>query len=266
MAKRKVDFDTVLGKIHREVAVAEAAEAENGTEAGPLAPTLNETERQRLEKCETIIQRGLEVFLQVGQALFQIRSERLYRAEYATFENYCRDKWNLSRIHVHRIIDASEVVLNLMPVSRDRLPENEKQARPLSSLPPDDQKVVWGRILAALDTGSPKKITGKLVETFVTQFKREKDREARLQNGHLVPELLEGESAHESAVPGPATPQEDARALKQAFARHRDKIILQVPGSVLIEENVAEAFTRVAELDRPVSENETYYLLWYAFK
>lgn len=37
-------------------------------------------------------------------------SQRLYRASHATFEDYCRERWNLSDRHANRIIDSARVL------------------------------------------------------------------------------------------------------------------------------------------------------------
>ncbi len=36
----------------------------------------------------------VQTFYEVGNALLQIRDERLYRQTHSTFEEYCREKWS----------------------------------------------------------------------------------------------------------------------------------------------------------------------------
>ena len=48
-----------------------------------------------LAECEDVINRGLATFVEVGNALLRIRDERLYRAEFGTFEAYCRQRWQM---------------------------------------------------------------------------------------------------------------------------------------------------------------------------
>jgi len=50
-------------------------------------------ETGQLLACEQVIERGLQTFYAVGDALAHIRESRLYRAKYATFEEYCQDRW-----------------------------------------------------------------------------------------------------------------------------------------------------------------------------
>jgi hypothetical protein len=74
--------------------------------------------------------------------LLAIRDGRLYRGEWGTFEEYCRERWGFTRMHASRLITAAEVVQNVT----DRLqisPTNIEQTRPLASLPPEAQATAW---------------------------------------------------------------------------------------------------------------------------
>ena len=77
---------------------------------------LNVEEKNELERCEVVIKQGLKTFVEVGQALMLIRDKRLYRSEFGTFENYCNEKWDLKRHYVNRMIGASAVITNLVPM------------------------------------------------------------------------------------------------------------------------------------------------------
>ena len=92
-----------------------------------------------LAECEQIIERGLTTFVEVGQALMEIRDQRLYREQYGTFEEYCRKRWGWSRIHVHRQIEAARVA-SLLPIGNT--PTNEAQARELVPLLRKDEAEV----------------------------------------------------------------------------------------------------------------------------
>ena len=88
--------------------------------------TLNdEITTTRLQELEQVIERGL---MDVGQSLQEIRDKGLYKADYATFEDYCRERWGLTRRHVNRQIAAASVVSNLGPIG-PKLPQTESQAR-----------------------------------------------------------------------------------------------------------------------------------------
>lgn len=98
-------------------------------------------EARRFKQCERTIERGLDAFYEVGDALAEIRESRLYRITDATFEDYCRRRWNISRFYAHRLIDAAQVVDNLLPIGN--VPTNEAQARELAPFTPEVQKAVW---------------------------------------------------------------------------------------------------------------------------
>jgi hypothetical protein len=102
---------------------------------------LSTTEAKELERCEAVIERGLETFLEVGTALCEIRDRRLYRAAHGTFEAYCRERWGMSRIHAHRMIEGSKVAESLLPTGN--IPATERVARALTALPAAERQPVW---------------------------------------------------------------------------------------------------------------------------
>lgn len=112
-----------------------------------LAPApdaaLSTTEAEHLADCETIIAAGLASFVEVGEALADVRDSRLYRQTHGTFEDYCSDRWGLSHRHVNRMVEASQVVGALGPIGP--VPTNEAQARPLAPLrdDPDALASAW---------------------------------------------------------------------------------------------------------------------------
>ena len=63
---------------------------------------LNIDERNELERCEVVIKQGLDTFVEVGQALLTIRDKRLYRASFRTFEEYCGERWGMSKPYSHQ--------------------------------------------------------------------------------------------------------------------------------------------------------------------
>lgn len=100
------------------------------------------TTEPTLTTYEQIIATGIKAFRDMGAALAAIRDGKLYRPEYPTFEAYCSQRWQLSRPRAYQIIDAAAVVSNLS-TNGDKLPTNERQARELIGLDPEEQKIVW---------------------------------------------------------------------------------------------------------------------------
>lgn len=113
---------------------------------------LTQDESRRLRECEKVIERGIDTFYQVGNALAEIRESRLYRIAYPTFEDYCKKRWAMSRFYAHRLIDASQVVENLLPIGN--IPTSEAQARELAPYEPEVQKAVWHIALNTAPTDS----------------------------------------------------------------------------------------------------------------
>jgi len=106
---------------------------------------LTTTEYQELAHHEAVIERGLQTFTEVGNALLAIRDGRLYRRDYSTFEEYCQQKWNMGRAYANRLIAAAVVVQNLAPIGAISPPTSEAQARPLANLNPEQQRAAWAR-------------------------------------------------------------------------------------------------------------------------
>ncbi|MDV7171920.1 hypothetical protein R4144_00625 [Gordonia amicalis] len=94
-----------------------------------------------LVECEAVIERGLKSFVEVGQALARIRDERLYKAEFATSEEYCRERWDFARRTAYQFIDAAKVCAQLRTLEAPT-PATESQARELSGLQPGEAQEV----------------------------------------------------------------------------------------------------------------------------
>lgn len=128
-------------------------------------------EQTELEQHEEVISRGLKTFVDVGAALLAIRDNRLYRAEFGTFEDYCQERWNMDKRYANYQIAAAQVVGNLgttVPV----LPTTERHTRPLTRLDPVEQPVIWQR---AVETAPNGKVTAAHVEAVVKDYTHEKN-------------------------------------------------------------------------------------------
>src|SRR5262245_53493835 len=114
---------------------------------------LSRVEVRSIEQYEAIIERGLETFVEVGTALLMIRDGRLYRASYGAFEDYCRERWGMSRQRANQLVDAATVAGNLttMVVS----PTSERQTRPLAHLDSVQQREAWLRAVETAPNGKP---------------------------------------------------------------------------------------------------------------
>jgi len=89
-----------------------------------------------------------------------------YREVYGTFEEYCKEKWNISRPRAYEFMKAAEVKDNLSAIAHI---DNEAQARPLTRIKdPDEQREVYQK---AVETAPEGKVTARHIEETVNEYK-----------------------------------------------------------------------------------------------
>jgi len=124
--------------------------------------------RKDLERLEGIIEKNLTAFYEVGKALIQIKQREYYIdvLGYDTFEQYCRERWDMSKRHAYRLIDSCKVI---DVVKSDQLvtPSTESQCRPLSKLEPEQQVKAWEM---AVETAPDGKVTARHVSKVVKEL------------------------------------------------------------------------------------------------
>ena len=95
-----------------------------------------EEERDRL-----FLERQVErAFYQAGKALKELRDRRLYRSTHNTFEEYCRDRFGFKRRHPYRLIEAADVLDNLIGTQSDE-EEDEHQMCPNGTQTEDETEM-----------------------------------------------------------------------------------------------------------------------------
>lgn len=134
---------------------------------GQLVMDLTAEEQTELALCEAIIERGRQVFLEVGGALATIQEKRLYRATHASFETYLREKWEISRTYAYEMIAAYGIVENVRHAGQSEvLPENPRQALALRNVPDAEQA---GVLQKAVDTAPEGKLTAAHIQHVADQ-------------------------------------------------------------------------------------------------
>lgn len=122
---------------------------------------------ESLEAHEATIERHVKAFYEVGEALKAIRDNKLYRTTHKTFEDYCHDRWQLSKTHINRSISAADVTDALTPMGVK--PESERQCRPLTKLKtPEEQQAAWSDVIKRAQE-EERPITAKLVSDVVAE-------------------------------------------------------------------------------------------------
>lgn len=94
---------------------------QNGS--GPEGQT---TPDRTLAELETIVEKGLSAYQEVGNALDEIKSRGLFKETHETFEGYLKEKWNMSLSYGYRLIDAAKFAAN-SPMGEK--PATEREAR-----------------------------------------------------------------------------------------------------------------------------------------
>jgi hypothetical protein len=164
-------------------------------ESNDITEHLMDSERERLKACESVIRNGLGTFIEVGRSLAEVRDCRLYRETHKSFEEYCRDVFDISKMRAYQQISGYETVMlleekskqlftfseldqeeSLLPAQEKNqqkviTPKNEAQTRPLTKLSPDNQIKAWELVLEQLKEG--KKLTAALVKKAVREVRGE---------------------------------------------------------------------------------------------
>ena len=136
--------------------------------------SLTTTESARLKELESLIDSNVSL---VGKALFEIRESKLYKQTHGTFEDYCQERFTMSRNYINKQIKAAETVGNLETIGFQTVgnlgtivpkPSSEAQARPLSKLPAAQQPAAWEKAQeAAKEEGKP--VAARHVEKAVAE-------------------------------------------------------------------------------------------------
>ena len=118
----------------------------------------------RLQELEAIIARGQKAFVEVGNALLEIRERRSYKERgYKSFDDYCREHWSFTKQRANQFVEAAKVVKELESTTMVAvLPESERQARELSRA--DDPVEVWAEVV---EQHAPAEITAAVIREHV---------------------------------------------------------------------------------------------------
>ncbi len=104
-----------------------------------VARSLTKPEKEKLAKLEEVVERHVKSFFEVVEAMRTIKVEKLWRADYDSWEDYVERKWKMSRQHSYRLVDAAEIIVEVQSVTQGdtkavRLPTNERAYREIKEL------------------------------------------------------------------------------------------------------------------------------------
>lgn len=145
----------------------------------------------RLAQLETVIEQGLSTFLDVGNALLEVRESRLYEETHLTFDAYCRERWKMRREVADRYVRSAEVHAAVNPMGL-AAPTNERQTRELAPLlaEPDQLREAWAEVVSLHPKPTAAQVR-EVVEKHRPQHSMPLDEEilARQQRENLITSL-----------------------------------------------------------------------------
>lgn len=190
--------------------------------------SLTPVETAKLENLEIVIEAGMKSFLDVGNALSQIRDEELYRASHMRFQDYLRERWDMEERRAYQLMDATAVVNDIVDKNCTVVqPANERQARPLTKLPQTDRASAWKE---AVETAPNGKVTSAHVEQVVKNRLPEYEPEDDDQKSNGRPKRYEDKNDKADVA---------AKELRDEFIARLDKI---TDGGVYTLKTIAKAF------------------------
>jgi hypothetical protein len=204
------------------------------------------TDLRRLEKLEAEI---ADNAAGMWKRLMIIKKEGLYQ-QHGTFENYCRVRWNISKTHANRQIQAAGVFENLTPMGVTA-PETERQVRPLTGLSPEQQREAWTEAVATAPDG---KVTAKHVEEVVK--KRIPEVTVELEDGEATTFEKQNAPKKKNGVRGTF---DDGSAILETFKQIEESLNELkglTPKKGMTVEVAGAARRLVAQLERFVSRIE----------
>jgi|GEM_PF-3578432 len=240
MKRQKAFSPDLLRDLHAEPTLkpVPTEELDNASGSRELIP-LTQNEENRLTECEQIITNGLNTFMEVGQALMEIRNRRLYRQDFKTFEAYAHQRWGIKRQRAYELMGASEVTRNLSEIS-DILPSKESHAASLLKLCPEDQQELWKEVIQ--ESGENfQKLTA-------SQIKR-KVNERLKRNG----QVLNGQDFS----PDKAWQDEAIKPLARSIKKTPESLFISISGTWLLQHNLDHVWRELRGVTRTIDANFT---------
>jgi hypothetical protein len=137
---------------------------------------LDQEQRRELIRLESEIEWAAKSFVHIGEALQKIREGRLYRETDRTFEEYCKNRWQMGWNICYKLMAAAEVSRILCTIVQK--PITESQCRPLTKLRDSKGKLDRLSITAVFQSAVQKapvvdgqpRLTAKLIEDEVKSY------------------------------------------------------------------------------------------------
>lgn len=106
---------------------------------------LNVKERARLTELEAELGDIVQSFYRVGEILEEVQTRMLYKEDYFIFEDWCKERFGISKSHSYRLIKGFEARRNLIHAGCKELPETQAAVSQLTDMNCEDQVKVWNK-------------------------------------------------------------------------------------------------------------------------
>lgn len=174
---------------------------------------LGDDERALLTACENAIDGFRRAFISAGKALQNVRDRRLYRDDFPTFDEYCRDRWSMTRIQADRFIREWPIAQRLIPIGFKPPESQVREIVPVHDRHGMDAAVSVYRVVAETEGVT---VTAQVLHNVVSLLPEEWDDAAaeKVIRAYLAGELQPPPAAAR-AVRAPTIPRvrENLRAL-----------------------------------------------------
>lgn len=131
-------------------------------DSNPSVPAVVGADRTDFDRLDGVIRRGLATFIEVGNALAEIRERELWRTGgHSSWADYCVTIGGLSKQHANRLIVSSGIATELREVEPigstlpTISPAAESQVRPLARVNGPNRRLEAWNLAVARSGGSP---------------------------------------------------------------------------------------------------------------
>ena len=138
-------------------------------------------ESARLIELEKVVVAGLQSWIEVGEALIEIRDSRLYRIEAGTFEEYCQSKFKIQKSYVYQLMTGSKVARDLSATAD----VSQKAIREIAKVAPEKRQEVFEKATATASGHVPTAREIKQVVEIVEAEESPKQVKPKLHNKGL---------------------------------------------------------------------------------
>ena len=190
--------------------------------------SFDEKDVKDLKNLERKIKSNLKKYYNLGETLNIVKVRKLqtvkgYNPDDKGFEQYLRDRFDISKVYCYKMIQAYQVCITLQDYGYSDMPLSESQCRPLALLLSDPDKLVqvWEQVIS-----SKEKITAKKIKSLVDEIRGK---------GSTNKESGNNNSSDESGS------ESGSESKKESKSSAKDELIKELKEQLAKKEREAEA-------------------------